>query len=150
MSFIIRAALVLSFVTLALPAQAMKIERVISPGGIEAWLVQEQAVPIIVMNVAWGGGSADDPADKVGLANLVSGLLDEGAGDLDSRAYRARMDAIAMQMSFSEDRDYFTADLKTLAEKHDEAFSLFALALNKPRFDDEAVERIRAQIDSII
>lgn len=140
----------LFFVLLALPVQAMQIERVVSPGGIEAWLVREEAVPVIVMNVAWRGGSASDPADRIGLANMVSGLLDEGAGDLDARAYRARMDAIAMQMSFSEDRDYFTADFKTLAEKHDEAFSLFALAINKPRFDDDAVERIRAQINSII
>jgi len=150
MSFFLRGCLVLLFLALAAPAQAMRIERVVSPGGIEAWLVREDAVPVIVMNVAWRGGSANDPADKAGLANMVSGLLDEGAGDLDARAFRARMDAIAMQMSFSEDRDHFTADLKTLAEKRDEAFSLFSLAVSSPRFDEEAVERIRAQINTII
>jgi len=142
--------LVLFVVALAAPAHAVQIERVVSPGGVEAWLVREDAVPVIVMNVAWRGGSANDPADKAGLANMVSGLLDEGAGDLDARAFRARMDAIAMQMSFSADRDHFTANFKTLAEKRNEAFSLFSLAITSPRFDEEAIERVRAQINTII
>lgn len=134
----------------AAPARAMKIERVVSPGGIEAWLVQETAVPVIVMNVAWEGGSASDPADKGGLANFVSGLLDEGAGDLDSEAFQRRVEEIAATMSFSEDSDYFQGNFKTLAEKRDEAFALFGLAVTRPRFDPDAVERIRAQIATIL
>lgn len=132
------------------PAAAMDIERVVSPGGIEAWLVQEDEVPVIVMNVAWRGGAATDPADKAGLAKMVSGLLDEGAGDLTSDAFQTRLDETAAQISFSADSDYFNGSLKTLAENRDEAFALFALAISEPRFDGEAVERIRAQIGSII
>jgi zinc protease len=141
----------IALVTLAAaPAQAMKIERVVSPGGIEAWLVQENEVPVIVMKLAFEGGSSQDPKDKAGLANMVSGLLDEGAGDLDSEAYQKRLEASAASLSFSDDRDDFTVSLKTLADKRDEAFALLGLALTKPRFDAEAVERIRAQIASIV
>jgi len=140
-----------AFVLLVVPAQAMKIERVVSPGGIEAWLVEETAVPVIVMNVAWeGGGSASDPKGKEGLANLVSGLLDEGAGDLDSETFQTRLASTGATMSFSQDRDYFEGRFKTLADRRDEAFALFGLALTKPRFDADAVERIRAQIATII
>lgn len=130
----------------ATPLAAFEIERVISPGGIEAWLVEERTVPVIVMEVAWEGGTATDTAEKAGTANMAASLLGEGAGDLPSQAFRARLDDIAAQLSFSVDNDYFNASLKTLAEKRDEAFSLFALALSEPRFDDDAVERIRAQI----
>lgn len=139
-----------SAVAFAHPAAAMKIERVVSPGGIEAWLVQEQEVPVIVMDVAWEGGSASDPKGKEGLASFVSGLLDEGAGDLDSEAFQKKLQDTGATMSFSEDRDYFEGRFKTLAEKRDEAFALFGLAVTKPRFDTEAVERIRAQIANII
>jgi len=130
----------------ATPLVAFEIERVVSPGGIEAWLVEEHTVPVIVMEVAWEGGTATDTAEKAGTANMAASLLGEGAGDLPSQAFRARLDDIAAQLSFSVDNDYFNASLKTLAEKRDEAFSLFALALSEPRFDDDAVERIRAQI----
>lgn len=135
---------------LALPLRAMDVERVVSPGGIEAWLVQEDEVPVIVMEVAWRGGTATDPAGKAGIANMVSGLLDEGAGDLSSEQFQTRLDDIAARMSFSADGDHFSGSLTTLAERKDEAFALFSLAVSEPRFDEEAVERIRAQIGSIV
>ncbi|HEX7775074.1 MAG TPA: pitrilysin family protein [Parvibaculum sp.] len=142
------AALAAVMLFAAAPAQAMKIERVVSPGGIEAWLVQENEVPVIVLNLAWEGGSSQDPKDRPGVANMVSGLLDEGAGDLDSDAYQKRLEAFAAVLSFSEDHDDFTVSLKTLAEKRDEAFALLGLAVTQPRFDADAVERIRAQVAS--
>ena len=132
------------------PAEAMEIERVVSPGGIEAWLVEEPSIPVIVMEVAWKGGTATDPAEKAGLANMVSGLLDEGAGDLSSAEFQERLDDVAAKMSFSAESDYFTGSLTTIADRRDEAFELFSLAITEPRFDEDAVERIRAQIGAIV
>ena len=71
----------------AAPAFATTIERVVSPGGIEAWLVHEPAVPMIAVDFAFAGGAVQDPAGKAGTANLVASLLDEGAGDLDSKTF---------------------------------------------------------------
>src|SRR5690606_30736468 len=144
---------VLVFVLLAFrigAAEAMEIERVVSPGGIEAWLVEEPSIPVIVMEAAWKGGTATDPAEKAGLANMVSGLLDEGAGGLTSAEFQERLDDIAAKMSFSAESDYFTASLTTLADRRSEAFELFSLAITEPRFDEDAVERIRAQIGAIV
>ena len=64
---------------------AAKIQRLVSPGGIEAWFVQDATVPLIAMEYAFGGGAAQDPAGKPGVGNMVAGLLDEGSGDLDSK-----------------------------------------------------------------
>lgn len=140
-----------AFVLVAQPAQALNIERVTSPGGIEAWLVEEYEVPIITMEVSWAaGGSANDPASRLGLANMVSGLLDEGAGNMTSDAYQKRLAASNASLSYSEETDYFDAHLKTLAQNRDEAFALLQVALEAPRFDPPAVERIRAQIQSVV
>ena len=134
------------FLIVAVPAQALDIERVVSPGGIEAWLVEEHQVPMIVMKAAWRGGAAYDPKDKQGLANMVSGLLDEGAGDMGSQTYQKALDDNAVKLGFDAGRDHFSTTLTTLADRRDEAFRLFSLAIGKPRFDKPAVERIRAQI----
>lgn len=141
----------LSAMLSSVPAHAMKIERVVSPGGIEAWLVEEHAVPVLVMNVGWrGAGATQDPKGRPGVAYLVSGLLDEGAGKLDSRAFQEALDDKAIGMSFDADKDSFSATLKTLNENRDRAFDLFRLALAEPRFDPEAIERVRAQVISIL
>lgn len=127
------------------PAGAVTIEKIVSPKGIKAWLVQEKTVPLVAMSYAFAGGSAQDPAGKSGTANLVADTLDEGAGDLDSRAFHDRMERRAIELTFSATRDQFYGSLRVLNENRDEAFNLLRLALSQPRFDTDAVERVRAQ-----
>ena len=134
---------------IALPAQAMgRIEKVVSPSGITAWLVHEPSIPIIALEAYWDGGSRLDPRGREGLANMVSGLLDEGAGDLSSEAFQLRLQETATQLSFDAGRDSFTASMRALSQNRDAAFSLLAKALQAPRFDEGPVERIRGQIIS--
>ena len=51
-------------------AHATTIERVVSPGGIQAWLVHEPAVPLITVQFAFSGGAVQDPPGKAGTAAL--------------------------------------------------------------------------------
>ena len=126
-------------------ASAMTIEKIVSPSGIEAWLVREKAVPLVTLNYAFHGGATQDEADKAGTANLAADLLDEGAGDLDSKAFHERMENHAIELSFQVGRDYFHGSLRSLNEHRDEAFDLLHLALTNPRFDADAIERVRGQ-----
>lgn len=138
------AALIM-LVSPAREAFATTIERVVSPGGIEAWLVRDATVPLVSVNYAIpGGASQDDPA-KPGVAHMMASLLDEGAGDLDARAFHERIERSAIEMQFSATRDHLRGSLRTLTEHRDEAFELLRLALTAPRFDAEAIERIRAE-----
>jgi zinc protease len=138
--------LALALAAFAFPARATTIERVVTPSGIEAWLVREPALPLIAMEFAFRGGSSQDPADKPGVAHMITTLLDEGAGDLDARAFSERLEKQAIELRFIAGRDTITGSLRTLAEHRDEAFGLLKLSLTAPRFDSEAVERMRAEI----
>jgi zinc protease len=140
------AALLLAALFIATPAGAVTIERVISPGGLEAWLVRQTTVPLISLEFAMAGGASQDPADKTGVGNMVSSLLDEGAGDLDSKAFHERLEGKAIEMQFRVGRDYFNGSLRMLTEHRDEAVNLLRLALTAPRFDTTDVERIRSQV----
>jgi zinc protease len=127
---------------------AAKIQHLISPGGIEAWFVQDATVPLIAMEYAFGGGATQDPADKPGVGNMVASLIDEGSGDLDSRTFHERLERRAIELSFSSTRDYFRGSLRMLKDNRDEAFDLLRMSLTSPHFDSADVERIRAQIMS--
>jgi zinc protease len=128
------------------PAEAMQIERVTSPGGIEAWLVESHADPLIAMRFAFRGGVAQDPAGKEGLAYFVSAMMDEGAGDLTSIEFQEKLQSLATRMSFDAGRDVMAGTVQTLTANRDAAFDLVRLALTAPRFDEDAAERVRAQI----
>ena len=126
-------------------ASAMNIEKITSPSGIEAWLVQERTVPLITLNYAFQGGASEDDAGKSGTANLAADLLDEGAGDFDGKTFHERLENHAIDLSFRVGRDDFHGSLRALNEHRDEAFDLLRLALTAPRFDADAIERVRGQ-----
>lgn len=142
--------LLLNTVALSRPAQAMDIKTVKSSSGIEAWLVEEHSVPLVALRFAFTGGSSQDPADKAGVSNFLSAMLDEGAGDLKSAEFQERMEDIAMRMSYEDSRDTFYGSVQTLSANRPQAMELLKLALTKPRFDDDAVERIRGQLKASI
>jgi zinc protease len=145
------AFVVAACLTLAAPMPshaAAKIQHLISPGGIEAWFVQDATVPLIAMEYGFVGGATQDPADKSGVGNMVAGLLDEGSGDLDSKTFHERLDRRAIELSFNSTRDYFRGSLRMLKDNRDEAFDLLRMSLTSPHFDNADVERIRAQVMS--
>jgi zinc protease len=147
-AFNLRLAIASALVgALFLPARAAtEIERVVSPLGIEAWLVRSPTAPLIAIDFAFRGGASQDPAGKPGVATLVAGLIDEGAGDVDARAFHERLESSAIGLSYSATRDQFDGSLRTLLEHQDEAFELTKLSLTAARFDADAVERIRGNI----
>lgn len=138
-------ALALSLIVWIVPAHAIDIKEVKSKGGITAWLVHDSTNPLIAMQFSFSGGSTADPAGKEGTAHFLTGMMDEGAGDLDSAAFQARRDELAMKMSFDSSFDNFTGKFQTLTDKRDESFALLKLALTAPRFDQASFERMRDQ-----
>ena len=144
------AAVAMAFLLVALvlprPALAIDIRQVQSAGGVSAWLVEDHSNPLIAVAVGFDGGSSDDPAGKEGLAELASGLLDEGAGDIDSAAFQQQLTDNGIDYSFDASRDAFTGQMRMLTDQRDLAFRLLHLSLTKPRFDSEPVERIRQQL----
>jgi zinc protease len=133
--------------TLAAPAWATtKIERVMSPGGIVAWLVQEKSVPLVAIDFAFEGGANQDPALKPGVGYMTAAMLDEGAGDLDARAFQERADRSAVELNFRTQRDHVRGSLRVLRDKLDEGTDMLRLVLTAPRFDSEPIERTRAQM----
>jgi zinc protease len=133
----------------ALPSAATHhVQEVVSPGGLRAYLIQEPALPIIAMTAYFRGGASLDPEGRAGLANMASSLVDEGAGDLDSQAFRAALDDDAIRLHVDASRDAITVELKTLSANRARAFELTRLAVTAPRFDEEPVERVRSQIQA--
>ena len=134
----------------ASPAPAMTIDRVTSPGGIEAWLVQDHSIPVVTIEFTFRGGAALDPAGKEGTASLLAGMLTEGAGDLDSQAFQGRLEDLSIGLGFGAEIDSFTGSLRTLTENLDTAAGLLQLALSRPRLEDRDLARIKTRIETAL
>lgn len=130
------------------PAAAMlvDVEVVTSPGGITAWLVHEPYVPIIAMEMAWKGGSALEPPGRDGAGWVLAYMMNEGAGDLDTTAYGARMEDLNMEFACGVWADWTQCSFSTLRETADESFDMMRLAFAEPRLDAEPLERARREL----
>jgi zinc protease len=128
--------------------RAVPVQQIVSPRGVKAWLVEDYAVPLISLEFAQRGGAAQDPKGKAGTATLLAGLLDEGAGALDSQAFHRALDEKAVELSFSCDRDHMSGRFRTLSRNLDRAAELLRLAVNEPRFDEEPIQRVREHFNA--
>ncbi|HHI70926.1 MAG TPA: insulinase family protein, partial [Rhodobacteraceae bacterium] len=137
--------------TLTLAARAeIKIQEVTSPGGITAWLVEEHSIPFSSLEIRFKGGASLDAPDKRGATNLMVGLLEEGAGDMDARQFAAKVEGLAASFDFNVYDDAMSVSAQFLTENRDQAMDLLRLALQNPRFDEDAITRVRAQVISAI
>lgn len=127
-------------------ADAVTVREVKSRSGITAYLAEDHTTPIIAITFGFKGGSAIDPDEKLGLSTMASALLDEGAGDFDSFAFQTELQDRAITLRFNAGSDYVTGQLVTTTTNAPKAYELLNLALTRPRFDDEPIERIRRQI----
>lgn len=147
MTFLRLIPAALTLLLLALPARAaVDIQTVTSPGGITAWLVQEDAIPFTALEIRFRGGSSVDPAGKEGAVNLMTALLEEGAGDMDAQAFAAARDGLAASFRFNSDIDTVAISAQFLTENRDQAIDLLHQAILSPRFDADAIERVRGQV----
>lgn len=134
----------------ALPAAAIDIQEVTSPGGIKAWLVEEHSIPFTALEIRFRGGASLDAPGKRGEINLMTGLIEEGAGNMNSEAFAAAREALAAKISFDVDDDALSVSAKFLTDNRDKGVDLLRTALNETRFDQDAIDRVRGQVLSII
>lgn len=111
---------------------------------LPAWLVTRSAVPVISVVLQFRqSGYAYDDETRQGRAMLTAQLLQEGAGVRDAASFQEALESHAIELSAGVDEDFLTVRLSTLRENADLAFALLADAVTKPRFDPEAIERLR-------
>jgi len=127
---------------------AVNVRDLVTARGVRFWLVEDYAVPLVSLEFAFRGGAAQDPAGKAGAATLLSGLLDEGAGDLDDQAFQQALDEKAIEIAFHCERDHIGGRMRTLARHLDRAGDLLRLCVNAPRFDPAPFERVREQLNA--
>jgi zinc protease len=142
---VMRTLCCLLLLLFSLPAAAVEVERVVSKGGIEAWLVRDSRNPLLSIHWAWRGGTALDPKDRQGLTSMTLEMLTEGAEDLPSQAFQQQLEDDSISLGFGASRDRIYGQLVTLTESRDRAVDLARLAMTRPRFDDDALTRNRDQ-----
>jgi zinc protease len=131
----------------ALPVHAeIEIDEVTTPDGLDAWLVEDHSIPFVALEIRFRGGASLDAPDAQGATNLMVGLLEEGAADMTAQEFAKARDALAAKFSYDVSDDAVSVSARMLTENRDEAAALLRASLVAPRFDADAIERVRGQV----
>lgn len=143
----LRLVLTVCLTLVATTARAeIDIIEVTSPGGINAWVVEEPSIPFVAVEIRFVGGASLDRPGKRGAINLMTGLIEEGSGDMTAQEFQAAREALAANFSFSAGDDTLSVSASFLTENRDQALALLRQALNEPTFEQDALDRVRAQV----
>lgn len=143
----IRLFATIAFLITSAPAWAtVDIQEVTSAKGIKAWLVQDNSIPFAAIELRFRGGTSTDPEGARGAVYLMSALLEEGAGDRDARTFARDLESLAASFGFDASDDSVSVSARFLTENRDEAIALLREAIHQPRFDPDAIERVRQQV----
>jgi zinc protease len=140
--------LILALVFAGSAMAEVKIKQVTSPGGLTAWLVEDHSIPFTALELRFRGGTSLDAPGKRGSINLMTALIEEGAGDLEARAYARTVEGLAASFGFGSTSDSVSVSARFLSENRAAALSLLRDTLHNPRFDQSAIDRVRGQVIS--
>ena len=134
-------------VCLAMPVRAAtEAQAVTSPGGIGAWLVQDDSIPLVTLNLYFPGGALLDPQGREGVTDMMVALMDDAAGDLDAAAYAATREGLPMRFSLGAGRNGISVSATILKRDLERCVAFLARTLSAPRFDEADIARLRPQL----
>lgn len=135
-------------VAASVASAAVDIKTITSPGGINAWVVEEPSIPFVALEIRVRGGASLETPDKRGAVNLMMALLEEGSGDLTAQEFQTQREGLAASFGYRASDDTIALSAQFLTENQDAALALFKQSLINPRFDQDAIDRVRAQVIS--
>ncbi len=118
----------------------------VAPNGMTVLILEQHFLPIVEIHAMIKAGSAQDPPDKAGTANLVASLLDEGTTTRTSKQLAEQIDFIGGSLEAKASEDFTTASARVLKKDIDLGFTLLADLLQRPAFQRPEFERIRTQL----
>lgn len=127
------------------PAQFPPFAETILENGLRIIVVSSNKQPVLSLTLAMPGGSFYDPAGKVGVAEMVAGLLTKGAGTRTADEIAAAIEGVGGSIGASAGADFLTLNTAVLSGDRQLAFGLLADAALRPTFPESELELLRKQ-----
>ncbi len=116
-------------------------EIVTLPNGVQIYLLEDHTTPLVLLRALVPVGSADDRADKLGLASITATMLTEGgAGARTPEQLEQLLEFQAADASSGAADEFSTVSLSLRAADLAALLPVFADLVQRPRFDEKRFE----------
>jgi zinc protease len=130
------------------PAPALQLATPVSatlPNGLTLILSERRGLPIVSANLVFRTGSGANPADKPGLANFMSAMLDQGTATRTAPQIADELARLGASLTTSSTMDATTVSARSLSKNLAATLDLVADVALRPAFPAMEIDRQRAQ-----
>ncbi|MFZ0497727.1 MAG: pitrilysin family protein [Steroidobacteraceae bacterium] len=120
-------------------------ERLSLGNGVALVLMPRRDVPLVAFNAVLRGGGLSDPAARPGVASMVAGLLEKGAGERSAYAFADVVEGVGGSFGAAAGPEAITARGQFLARDQQLMLELVADALLRPLLEGEELEELAAR-----
>lgn len=121
------------------------IEKTRLSNGLELWMVEQNELPIVSMNLVLKTGSVNEPDNRTGVANMTSQLLDDGTKTRSAVDIANQLQAIGANLNAGSGIDSTNVTLQTLTRNLDQALDIYSDVILNPVFPAKEMESLRAR-----
>ncbi|GAB5482844.1 MAG: pitrilysin family protein [Parasphingorhabdus sp.] len=121
------------------------VETATLSNGIKVYFAQRNAVPMTRVTLSFDAGASADPADKIGLQNFTTAMMEEGTTSLTSVQIAEQQERLGANVSVGGGRDRTDVSLSAVNPNLDASLDLMADIVKNPAFKTDDIERIRVQ-----
>ncbi len=145
-------ALVLCFLAVRVSADVSlpDFERVELDNGVVLLISEKHDVPLVGLEATIRGGAIQDPEGMNGLANLLAGMLEKGAGERDAAAFAEAVDAVGGVLSASAGLESLRVSADFMARDAELLIELLTDMLRRPTLDADEFEKLRDRSINLI
>lgn len=126
---------------LTLPA----IDKTRLANGLEVWMVEQNELPMVSLNLVLKTGSANEPDNKVGVANMTTTLMDDGTKTRSAVDIANQLQAIGANVNAGGTFDSTNVSLQTLTKNLDKALEIYSDIIQNPTFPAAEFESVRGR-----
>jgi len=118
--------------------------------GLEVMLVEFHDLPLVDLDMVVKTGSAANPPDKAGLADLTARMLVEGTKTRGALQIADQVAALGATLASGSTWEASSVVLSTLTKNLDPALAIFADVVQNPAFDAKEYARVRDNLMTAI
>ena len=146
------SALVLCFLAFVARADVSlpDFERVELDNGVVLLISEKHDVPLVGLEATIRGGATQDPEGLNGLANLLAGMLEKGAGERDAATFAETVDAVGGRLSASSGLESLRLSADFMARDSELLIELLTDMLRRPTLDEAEFEKLRDRSINLI
>lgn len=123
-----------------------KLKRTQLSNGIDLWLYRYKKLPVVQVYLVVHTGAYSDPAEKAGMTNLFSEMLDEGTNNRSALQIADDFDFFGTKFNTWASMDGCGVSMLSLREHLNASLEVLSDVVQHPEFPDDELTRVRKNV----